>query len=102
ATDGNFYGTTYASGIAGGGTIFRLIPQVKLTRLAIEPLGAMRLEGTGPPGRGWRLWGNSDIRVPFSSWALVATGTFDDAGNLTYQHISPTADASHFYRVTVP
>lgn len=49
ATDGNFYGTTYAGGTKGGGTIFRITPNGKLTTV-YSFCSSSCLEGEVPNG----------------------------------------------------
>lgn len=49
--DGNFYGTTYAGGANGSGTIFRITPQGTLTTVHSFCSQPNCIDGQGPQGR---------------------------------------------------
>jgi uncharacterized repeat protein (TIGR03803 family) len=100
--DGYFYGTTAAGGMGGGGTIFRLIPQIKFTSAVRQPDGNLRLNGIGPPNFAFRLWASSDVSLPFTSWTLLTSGSFDAEGNLSYTDAGVATHTSRFYRITAP
>ena len=97
-----FYGTTSQSGTGGGGTIFRLIPQIKFTSAVRQPDGNLRLNGIGPPNFAFRLWASSDVSLPFTSWTLLTSGSFDNEGNLSYTDAEVASHTSRFYQITVP
>jgi uncharacterized repeat protein (TIGR03803 family) len=101
-TDGYFYGTTLQGGSDGGGTLFRLIPSVKFAELLLQPDGSLRLNGVGPPNLSFRLWASSDVSLPFTSWTLLTSGSFDTEGNLSYTDAGVATHTSRFYRITVP
>jgi uncharacterized repeat protein (TIGR03803 family) len=51
ALDGNFYGTTYWAGANGGGTVFKITPEGKLTTLYSFCAQASCADGAQPLGR---------------------------------------------------
>src|SRR5262249_52783529 len=102
ASDGYFYGTTFKGGAYGGGTIFRLIPLVQFTNMIVQPEGSLLLGGIGPTNQGFRLWASTDPLLPFASWNLLTSNTFNSAGTFTYTDTDAATNASRFYRLSVP
>jgi uncharacterized repeat protein (TIGR03803 family) len=103
--DGNLYGTTQDSGTFNGGTIFRLVlPRTtcsfsSLTRL---PDGSIALAAIGPANQAYRLWASPSPALPFLSWTLLASGLFDNHGNLSYTDSGAPGHSSRFYRLSLP
>ena len=101
-SDGNLYGTTWADGPGGGGTIFRLVTSPKFTRVAPQSGGDLLLSATGLPNNAYRLWVATDLSLPLASWTLLTSGSFDTEGNYTYTDSGAGTNSSRFYRITVP
>ncbi|MCI0540203.1 MAG: hypothetical protein L0Z50_33780 [Verrucomicrobiales bacterium] len=100
--DGNLYGTTSDRFSTGGpGTIFRLVISA-FTSVARQPDGSMLLTGTGPVNGGYHLWTSTDLSLPFASWTLLTSASFDSSGNFSYTDASAGTDTSRFYQLSVP
>jgi uncharacterized repeat protein (TIGR03803 family) len=99
--DGYFYGTTANGGPGGGGTIFRLILSA-FTSVARQPGGSVLLNGTGPANGGYRLWASADLSLPFVSWTLLTSASFDSNGDFFYTDAGAATNPSRFYQLSVP
>ena len=99
--DGNFYGTTSEGGPGGGGTIFRLVISA-FTSVARQPGGSVLLTGTGPANGSYRLWASTDLSLPFASWTLLTSASFDSNGNFSYTDAGAATNPSRFYQLSVP
>jgi uncharacterized repeat protein (TIGR03803 family) len=103
--DGNLYGTTQDGGTFSGGTIFRLVlPRTtcsfsSITRL---PDKSIALAAIGPANQAYRLWASPSPALPFPSWTLLASGLFDNHGNLSYTDSGAPGHSSRFYRLSLP
>jgi uncharacterized repeat protein (TIGR03803 family) len=100
-TDGYFYGTTLEGGPGGGGTIFRLVVSA-FTRVARQPSGSVLLIGTGPANGSYRLWTSTHLSLPFASWTLLTSASFDSNGNFSYTDAGAITNPSRFYQLSVP
>jgi uncharacterized repeat protein (TIGR03803 family) len=101
-SDGNLYGTTGGGGPGGGGTIFRLVTSPKFTKVASQPGGSLLLTGAGLPNDGYRIWAATDLPLPFTSWTLLTSGSFDTKGSFFYTDAGAVTNSSRFYRITAP
>jgi uncharacterized repeat protein (TIGR03803 family) len=98
--DGNLYGTTEYGGASGGGTFFRIVIP-RITSLAKQPSGGVLLSGSGPANGSFSLWATTNVLLP-SSWATVASNTFDSSGHFSYTDARATTNNALFYRLSVP
>jgi uncharacterized repeat protein (TIGR03803 family) len=96
--DGWFYGTVSQSAVADRGKVFRMVLFPRFTGITREP-GGTRLELTGPANQAGGLWASSSPEAPFSSWMLLATNSFDSAGQWVFS--DPTSNCARFYRATL-
>lgn len=99
--DGNLYGTTAQGGPGGGGTIFRVVLAPQFSGIASLPDRRLVLAVTAPPGAPFHLWTSPDLAAPVQSWTVLANGTFDADGTLSYTD-SPPAAVQGYYRLSVP
>lgn len=99
--DGHFYGTTSDGGPGEGGTIFRLVISA-FTSVARQPDGSVLPTGTGPANEGYRLWASTDLSLPFASWTLLPSASFDSNGNFSYTDSSAATNPSRFHQISVP
>lgn len=99
--DGSLYGTTSSGGPAGGGTIFRLAMPSSI-HMARQPSGSALLTGAGPRNGSYRLWTSGDLSLPFASWTLLTSASFDSNGNFSYTDASAATNTFRFYQLSVP
>jgi hypothetical protein len=60
------------------------------------------LTGTGPINGGYRLWASADLSLPFASWTLLTSASFDSNGNFSYTDAGAATNPSRFYQLSVP
>jgi uncharacterized repeat protein (TIGR03803 family) len=101
-SDGTFYGTTTSGGTGDGGTVFRLVAPANFTGVTRQTGGRLFLSGTGPANQGFRLWVGADLSLPFWSWAVLTSGSFDTNGNFSCTDSNVLATPSRFYRLSLP
>jgi uncharacterized repeat protein (TIGR03803 family) len=115
ATDGNFYGTTYYGGVAGGGTVFKITPSGTLTTLhsfagvdGLNPAGALAegahgaLYGTTYQGGTYGIVTVFRVTPPGALTMLYSFGSQSAGADGSHPYAGPVlATDGNFYGTTV-
>jgi hypothetical protein len=48
------------------------------------------------------LWASPDLSLPFASWTLLTSASFDSNGNFSYTDAGAVTHPSRFYQLSVP
>ena len=88
--------------------LFRLalagpVPLPKITSVAQDRSGNFIGTGTnGIPGWSYTILASTNLTTPFSNWTVIATNTFDSAGNFAFTNANSQGAGATFQLLQIP
>lgn len=61
-------------------------------------IGNIQMNLTGPANQSFNVWFTTNVALPFGSWDLFGSGSFDNGGNCTFN--AGTSSTTGFFRVS--